>query len=129
MYTQLSFVEIYTEIFICGSLVASYMTFLCYRLLAASPARTTFRGWKRYVLFYLAAALVAPSAYPFDDVSYLRGLLLYLLFSAPVLVSGAIGIAKNVSRLEVLLSFIVEAALFPVWFYAVFKVLMALDFV
>lgn len=81
------------------------------------------------MLFYLAIATVAPSAYPFDDVSYLRGLLLYLLFSAPVLVSGAVDVAKNVSRLEVLLSFFVETALFPIWFCAMFRVLMALDFV
>lgn len=129
MYMQQSFVEIFTGIFLSGSFVASSLTLLCYRLLVASPNRMVFGGWKGYSFFYLVIAMTAPCAYPFEDVSYLRGLLLYLLFSVPLLVSGVVDIVRNVPRCGVLLSFVVETAMFPIWFYAMFNVLMDFDFV
>ena len=129
MYTVHSFAEIFGEIFMGGSLVASYLVLFAYRRMVALTSRQTIGGWRRYVLFYLSIAIVAPLAFPFDDVDYWRGLILFIMLTVPVLVAGAIEIAKGIHPYEVLVSFIVETVMFPPWFNLMFQCFLFLDVV
>ena len=129
MYTRLSYLDVFSEVFLCGSLVAANIVLLGYRLLAASRDTQLRHVGGRYTMFYLAIAAVAPFAYPFDDVSYIRGLYLFVMLSAYVLVAGAIEAERGASCSEVLMSFAVETALFPLWYDMVFNVLLGLDLI
>ncbi len=129
MYIIRSFTEIFGEIFMGGSLVASYLILFAYRMMAASASCNFICGWRRYVLFYASIAIVAPLAFPFDDVDYWRGLILFFALTMPVLMAGAIEIARKIRRREVLVSFIIETVTFPLWFNLMFRCFLFLDIV
>lgn len=128
MYDVISFEKAF-EIFTCGSLVSTYLTLGAYRIMASSPSRLILHGWRRYVSFYVAISIFAPFAFPFHDIPYIRGWFFFLLLSLPVLLSGTLGILKNETLVGVLVSCSLEIAFFPIWYSAVFKMLISVDLV
>lgn len=129
MYTGLTLTVIFEDIFMHGCFFPACLVLLAYRVMACELPFLIKAGWKHYAMFYWAIALVGVLFYPFGDVAYSKGIVLFPLLTLPTLVVGAIGIVNGWSRRDVLVSAFLETAFFPVWFYSIFRLFIFLDVV
>jgi hypothetical protein len=124
MLIEITYNEVLSDIFIKGGVVFPCFAIALYRTLAASMCPCLSRK-KFYYLFCLLTIILYSLLMPFDEG--IGVVVVALLMFVPCIVLGMIEMSRKWRWYVVLLSCIVEQALFPFWFYIVFTIALIIE--
>lgn len=130
MPVSLDYCGICFDIFLWGGVVFLYLAISVYRLLAASAlpclARRRF-CWPFYLMVFIVLPVAGLLLLPALKGESSGAVFFYFVMLAPCIFLGALGMSQRWRLRSVLISCVLEALLFPVWFYLVFLMALAIE--